>query len=47
MAEKKFLPQKLKMIVTICNSGKGNFYLDQIESMGINMQLILNGIMAI
>lgn len=43
MAEKKFIPQKLKVIVTIVNRGKGNFFLDQIENMGINMQLLLEG----
>ena len=43
MADKKFIPQKLKMVVTIVNSGKGHFFLDQIENMGINMQLMLNG----
>ena len=43
MAEKKFIPQKLKLIFTIVNSGKGHLFLDLIESQGVNMQLILNG----
>lgn len=43
MAEKKFIPQKLKVIVTIVNRGKGNFFLDQIENMGVNMQMLLEG----
>lgn len=43
MAERKFTPQKLKVIITIVNRGKGHFYYDQIENMGINMQLVLNG----
>ena len=40
---KKFTPQKLKVVVTIVNSGKGSFYSDLIEELGINMQLLLNG----
>lgn len=43
MAERKFIPQKLKVIVTIVNRGKGNFFLDQIENMGVNMQLLFEG----
>ena len=44
MAEKKKLkPMKLKMIITIVNRGKGSIFLDQIESMGVNMQMILEG----
>lgn len=43
MAERKFTPQKLKIIVTIVNRGKGQFFYDQIENLGVNMQLILNG----
>ena len=44
MAEKrKFTPQKLKILFTIINRGKGNFFYDQIENMGVNMQMILNG----
>lgn len=43
MAERKFIPQKLKVIVTIVNRGKGNFFLDQIENMGVNMQLLVEG----
>lgn len=43
MAKKKYTPQKLKLVVTIVNDGKGNFYQDLIEDFGANMQLILNG----
>ena len=43
MAEKKLIPQKLKMMITIVNSGKGQLFLDYIESMGVNMQLCLDG----
>lgn len=43
MAERKYKPQKLKMLITICNRGKGNFFLDQIENMGVNMQMSLPG----
>lgn len=40
---KKYTPQKLKMLITIVNSGKGNFYHNLIEDYGVNMQLLLNG----
>ena len=43
MAEKKFTPQKLKIIITIVNRGKGQFFYDQIENCGVNMQMMLNG----
>ena len=43
MATKKLTPQKLKIVITIVNRGKGNFFMDQIENMGINMQMILDG----
>lgn len=43
MAKRKYTPQKLKLLITIVKSGKGNFYYDQIEDFGVNMQLILNG----
>ena len=43
MAEKKYTPQKLKIIVTIVNRGKGNMFLDVIENMDVNMQMMLNG----
>lgn len=43
MSERKFTPQKLKIIITIVNRGKGQFFYDQIENLGVNMQLILNG----
>ena len=43
MATRKLTPQKLKMIITIVNRGKGNFFMDQIENMGVNMQMILDG----
>lgn len=43
MAKKKFIPQKLKLLITIVNKGKGNFYYDLIENMGVNLQLILDG----
>lgn len=43
MVEKKYIPQKLKIIMTIVNRGKGQFYLDHLENMGINMQLIIEG----
>ena len=40
---KKYIPQKLKLLVTIVNKGKGNFYIDQIETFGVNMQMLLDG----
>ena len=40
---RKYTPEKLKLVVTIVNDGKGNFYHDLIEDFGANMQLILNG----
>ena len=40
---RKYTPQKLKMLITIVNSGKGSFYHDLIEDYGVNMQLLLNG----
>lgn len=40
---RKYTPQKLKMVITIVNNGKGNFYYDQIEDFGVNMQLLLDG----
>lgn len=40
---KKYTPEKLKMLITIVNSGKGNFYHDLIEDYGVNMQLLVNG----
>ena len=43
MAKRKYTPQKLKMLVTIVNQGKGDFYYHMIEEHGINMQLLLNG----
>ena len=43
MAEKKYIPQKLKMVVTIVNRGKAEFFLDQMETMGVNMQLAIDG----
>jgi nitrogen regulatory protein PII len=43
MAEKKFIPQKLKIIITIVNRGKGNFFYDQIENLGVNLQLLVEG----
>ena len=43
MAEKKFTPQKLKIIITIVNRGKGQFFYDKIENCGVNMQMMLNG----
>lgn len=43
MAEEKFIPQKLKMIITIVNSGKGNLFMDVIEDFGVNMQLLMDG----
>ena len=43
MAKRKFIPQKLKLLVTVVNKGKGNFYYDLIENMGVNLQLILDG----
>jgi len=43
MAERKYIPQKLKIIFTIVNRGRGNLFLDFIEEMGVNMQMILDG----
>lgn len=43
MAEEKYIPQKLKIVITIVNRGKGEFFLDQMETMGINMQVSLEG----
>lgn len=40
---KKLIPEKLKLLITIVNKGKGNFYYDQIENLGVNMQLLLDG----
>ena len=40
---RKYTPQKLKMLITIVNKGKGGFYYDQIEDLGANMQLLLDG----
>ena len=40
---KKLIPQRVKLLVTIVNKGKGNFYYDQIESFGANMQLLVDG----
>lgn len=43
MAErKKYIPQKLKVLITIVNRGKGNFYYDLIEDFGVNMQLLID-----
>ena len=41
--KKKLKPMKLKMIITIVNRGRGSIFLDLIESMGVNMQMILDG----
>jgi len=41
--QNKYTPQKLKLLITIVNSGKGNFYSDLIEGFGVNMQLLLSG----
>lgn len=43
MAKKKYTPQKLKLLITIVNRGKGNFYYDIIEEMDVNMQLLIDG----
>ena len=43
MAEKKFTPQKLKIVMTIVNRGKGQLFYDIIENMGVNLQMIVNG----
>ncbi len=43
MAERKLTPQKLKIIVTVVNRGKGNFFLDLMEGMGVNAQMIVGG----
>ena len=43
MAEKKYIPQKLKIVVTIVNREKAEFFLDQMETMGINMQMSIEG----
>lgn len=34
-------PQKLKLLITIVNRGKGDFYADIIQSFEVNMQMIL------
>ena len=39
----KYIPQKLKLIITIVNRGKGNLFCDLIEDYGVNMQLMLDG----
>ena len=43
MASKKLIPQKLKMVITIVNKSKAQFYLDYLEGFGVNMQLSLDG----
>lgn len=43
MAERKFIPQKLKVIITIVNRGKGHFFYDTIEDLGVNLQLLVDG----
>ena len=43
MAEKKYIQQKLKIVVTIVNREKAEFFLDQMETMGINMQMSIEG----
>lgn len=43
MAEEKYIPQKLKIVMIIVNRGKAEFFLDQMETMGVNMQLSLEG----
>ncbi len=43
MATKKLIPQKLKLLVTIVNRGKSSFFCDQIENMGVNMQMVIDG----
>lgn len=43
MAKRKLIPQKLKILITVVNRGKGNFFYDQIENMGVNMQMTIDG----
>ena len=43
MAEKKLELQKIKLVFTIVNRGKGHLFLDLIENNGVNMQLLLEG----
>ena len=43
MAEEKYVPQKLKLVISIVNRGKGDFFLDQLENAGVNMQFIIDG----
>jgi len=43
MANKKLIPQKLKILVTIVNRGKGTFFCDLIEGFGVNMQMVVDG----
>ena len=43
MAKQKYLPQKLKLLITIVKQGKGDFYCDLIDDFGINMQVMING----
>ena len=43
MAEKKYIPHKLKIVVTIVNREKSEFFMDQMETMGVNMQMSIEG----
>lgn len=39
--KKQLAPQKLKLLVTVVNRAKGEFYLDLLQSFEVNMQLSL------
>ena len=39
--KKSLAPQKLKLLVTVVNRAKGEFYLDLLQSFDVNMQLSL------
>lgn len=41
--EKKLTPKKLKLLVTVVNKNKGEFYADFLQSFEINMQLFAHG----
>ena len=41
--EKKLTPKKLKLLVTVVNKNKAEFYVDFLQSFEINMQLLTRG----
>lgn len=42
-AKKKKIPKKLKLLFTIVNRAKGEFYADLIQSFEVNMQMLCLG----